>query len=146
MPIAGFASVPNGDAGDVGALQRPANRLGLVAVKTGEASPEQLSVALGDDRFGERIRLRKQAAGLVTGDLDALPGLAFALQGADLNDPSGVGGNRLDRAVLLHSLWLRLGLRAWIGIGHRLRGGGGWCARRRQHAEHTVSGAVVRGL
>ena len=38
--------VPDGDAGNVGTLQRPAHRLGLVAVEAGEAGPEQLPVAL----------------------------------------------------------------------------------------------------
>ena len=94
-------SVANGDAGDVGALQRPADRFGLIAVEAGEAGPEQLPVALGDDRFGERIGLRKQAAGLIARRIDALQRFAFALQRADLDDPSGVDGDRLDGAVLL---------------------------------------------
>ena len=58
-------SVPNGDAGDVGAPQRPAHRFGLIAVEAGETGAEQLPVTFGDDRFGERIGLAEQAVGLV---------------------------------------------------------------------------------
>ena len=50
-------SVLDGDAGDVGTLQGPAYRLGLIAIEAGEARPEQLLVALGDHRFGERVGL-----------------------------------------------------------------------------------------
>ena len=59
--------------------------------------------------------------GLIARRVDALPGFAFALQRADLDDPSGVGGDGLDGAVLLNGLRLRRG--SGIGIGHRLRGG-----------------------
>src|SRR5260370_30156301 len=141
-----YGSVANGDAGDVRALQGPADRFGLIAVEAGEAGPEQLPVAFGDDRFGKRIGLRKQAAGLTARRIDALPRLAFALQRADLNDPSGVGGDRLDGADLLNGNRLRLGAGSRIGVGHRLRGGGGRYARCRKDAEQTVSGAVVRWL
>src|SRR6202022_1796216 len=70
--VRSFGSVPNGDAGDVGALQRPAYRFGLVALEAGEARPEQLPVAFGDDRLGERIGLGQQAAGLIARRIDAL--------------------------------------------------------------------------
>src|SRR5260370_13287239 len=91
-----YGSVANGDAGDVGALQGPADRFGLVAIEAGEAGPEQLPVALGEDRFSERIGLCQQAAGLTARGIDALPRFALALQRADLHDPSGVGRDRLD--------------------------------------------------
>ena len=55
-------SVANRDAGDVGALQRPAYRFGLIAVEACEAGPEQLPVTLGDDRLGKRIGLGEQAS------------------------------------------------------------------------------------
>jgi hypothetical protein len=37
-----FASVLDRDAGDIRALQRPADGFGLIAVETGETSAEQL--------------------------------------------------------------------------------------------------------
>ena len=85
-------------------LQGPADRLGLVAIEAGEAGPEQLLVALGDDRLGERIGLAEQAAGLAARRLDALARFAFTLERADLDDPAGMGRDRLDRAVLLDGL------------------------------------------
>ena len=57
-------SVANGDAGNVVVLQGPAHRFGLITIEAGEAGPEQLFFALGDDRFGERISLVEQAVGL----------------------------------------------------------------------------------
>ena len=72
-------------------LQRLADRFGLVAFEAGEAGAEQLSIVLGDDRFGERIGLAEQAAGRAARGLDALLGFAFAFQRADLNDPSASG-------------------------------------------------------
>ena len=95
-------SVADGDAGDVGALQRPAHRFGLIAIEAGEAGPEQLPFALCDDRFGKRIGLRKQAAGLAARRFEPLPRFAFSFQRADLNNPSGMGCERLDCAVLLN--------------------------------------------
>src|ERR1700733_13288258 len=92
-------SVANRDAGDVAVLQRPAHRFGLIAIEAGEAGPEQLSFALGDDRFGERVGLVEQAVGLTARGFDAQAGFAFAFQRSDLNDPSGVGGFGLDGAV-----------------------------------------------
>ena len=65
-----WGSVPNRDAGNVGALQRLAHRLGLIAVEAGEAGPEQLPFALGDDRFGEGLGLGKQVAGLAARGFD----------------------------------------------------------------------------
>src|SRR5258708_25590424 len=92
--LAEKGAVADGNAGNIGALQRPAYRFGLVAVEAGETSREQLPVAFGDNRLGKRIGLGKQAAGLVARRLNALPRFAFAFQRADLNDPSGVGGGR----------------------------------------------------
>ena len=62
--------------------------------------------------------------GLIACCIDALPCLAFALERADLNDPSGMGRghDRLDCASLLEGL--RLGARRGIGVSHRLREGG----------------------
>src|SRR5271170_6790971 len=77
--------VANGDAGDVGAPQGPARRLGLIAFKAGEAGAEQFAIAFGDHRFGERIGLAKQSVGLIARRFDALLGFAFALQRANLN-------------------------------------------------------------
>jgi len=57
---------------------------GTVWVEAGEAGPEQLSVALGDDRFGERIGLAEQAVGLAPRRLYALACLALAVERADL--------------------------------------------------------------
>ena len=91
-----------------------ADRFGLVAVEPGEAGAEQLPVALGDHRFGERIGLAEQAAGLVAGGIEALPGLAFALQRADLDDPAGVDRGGFARAVLRRPV----------------DGGGGWIEPR----------------
>ena len=117
---AGFAisarnpgSVANGDAGNIGALQRPAYRLGLVALEAGEPGAEQFSIVLGDDRLGERIGLVEQAARLTAGEIDALARLAFALERADLDDPSGMGrgGSGLAGDVLLR--WFG----AWRGVG-----------------------------
>ena len=110
-------SVANGDAGDIGALQRPADRFGLIALEAGEAGAEQLAVILGNDRLGEGIGLAEQAAGLIARQIDARAGFAFAFQRADLDDPAGVGdgGRGLDGAVLLDGLRL--------GIGERLRRG-----------------------
>ena len=59
-PGRGIGSVANGDAGNIRALQRPAHRLGLVALEAGEAGAEQFAVVLGDDRFGEGIGLAQQ--------------------------------------------------------------------------------------
>ena len=81
-------------------LQRSAYRFGLIVIEAGEAGPEQFAVAFGDDRFGERIGLRKQAVGLIARRVDALQRFAFAFQRADLNDPSIVDGDRLGRADL----------------------------------------------
>src|SRR3979409_1113992 len=67
-------SVLDGDAGDVGALQGPANRFGLIAIEAGEAGPEQLLVAFSDHRFGKWIGFGEQAAGLTARRFDALPG------------------------------------------------------------------------
>src|ERR1700730_10878641 len=108
-PLAACRSVLDGDAGDVRALQCPAYRLGLVVVEAGKAGAKQLLVAFGDDRLSERIGVSEQAAGLIARRVDALPGLAFTFQCADLNDPSGAGGDRLDGAGLLN------GLRLWAG-------------------------------
>src|SRR5712671_2036780 len=137
-------SVTDGDAGDVGALQRPAYRFGLIAIEAGEAGPEQLPFALGDNRLGKRIGVRKQTAGLAARCFEPLPRFAFGFQRADLDDPSGVGSDRLDRAVLLNGWRLRLGAGSWIGVSHGLwNGGGGRYARYRKYAEDTVPGAVV---
>ena len=95
-------------------LQCPAYGFGLIALEAGKAGPEQLFVAFGDHRFGERIGLRKQAVGLVACVVDALPSFAFALQRADLNDPAGVDCERPDGAVLLNGL--RLGAGGGIGV------------------------------
>src|SRR4051812_528642 len=95
-------SVPDRDAGDVGAFQRPAYGFRLIAVEPGETGAVQLLVALGDHRLGERIGLAEQAAGLLAGGVEALAGFALGLQRADLDDPAGMGGNRLDGAVLLN--------------------------------------------
>src|ERR1700687_3712067 len=118
-------SIPDGDAGDVGALQGPANCFCLVVVEAGEAGGDKLPVAFGADGFGKRIGVREQAAGLTARCLDALPRFALTLQRADLNDPAGVGGDRLDRAVLLNRLrrrlWLWLGAGSRVGVGYRLR-------------------------
>ena len=78
-------------------------------VEAGKAGPEQLSVAFGDDRFGEGISLVEQAMGLAARGFDALPCFALALQRADLDDPSGVGRFRFDGAVLLNGGcgWMR---------------------------------------
>jgi hypothetical protein len=84
-------SVANGDAGDVGALQCPADLLGLVPLEAGEAGTEQLANVLGNDRLGERIGLVEQAAGLVAGEIDTGAGFAFAFETADLDDPAGAG-------------------------------------------------------
>src|ERR1700681_656988 len=117
-PTISDESVPDGDAGDVGMLQRSAYRFGLIVIEAGEAGPEQFAVAFGDDRFGERIGLRKQAVGLIARRVDALQRFAFAFQRADLDDPSRVGRDRLDGAVLLDGLLLDgLRLRAGSGIG-----------------------------
>ena len=72
-------------------LQRAARRFGLITIEAGEAGSEQLSFALGDHRFGERISLIEQATGLSARGFNALARFAFALQRADLNDPSGMG-------------------------------------------------------
>src|SRR5712675_1825558 len=96
-------SVADGDAGNIGALQRPAHRLGLIALQPRKAGAEQFSVILGDDRLGKGIGLVEHAAGLVAGGLDALSRFAFAFQRADLDDPSAAGGGRddgLDSTVL----------------------------------------------
>src|SRR3954468_17195517 len=95
-------SVPDGDARDVGSLQRPADCLRLIAVKAGKAGTEQLPFALGDYRLRERIGFAEHAAGLIARGFEALPRFTFGLQRADLDDPSGADGNRLDGAVLLH--------------------------------------------
>lgn len=125
-------------------LQGPAHRFRLIAVEAGKTGPEQLSVAFGHHRFGERIGLGEQAVGLTARRVDALQRFTFAFQRADLNDPSGVDGERLVGGVLLGGLRLRqLRARGWIGIGQRLRGGRGGYARCRKHAKHAVSGAVV---
>src|SRR6266481_931762 len=102
-------SVPNGDAGNVGTLQRLAHRFRLIAAEAGEAGPVQFLVALGDDRFGEGIGFRQQAVGLAARGIDALPRFAFALERADLNDPSGVGRGGFDGGVLLSRL-------LWLGV------------------------------
>src|SRR6202158_1531217 len=104
-----YRSIPDGDAGDVGALQGPANRFGLIAVEAGEASPEQLLVAFSDHRFGKRIGFGEQPAGLTARRFDALPRFVFAIQRADLNDPASMGRDGLDRTVLLNGLRLRTG-------------------------------------
>src|SRR5580704_13770908 len=139
-------SVPNRDAGNVAALQRPTYGFRLIAVEAGEAGSKQLSVAFGDHRFGERISLVEQAVGLAARGINTLPGFAFALQRANLNDPSRVGGLWFDGTVLLNGLRLRLGAGGGIGVSHGLRSGGGRHTRCRQYAEYTVSGAVVRRL
>src|SRR5882757_8514906 len=92
-PPGGYRSIPDGDARDVGALQRPADRLGLIPVEAGKTSPEQLPFALGDYRLGEGIGLAEHAAGLIARGFEALPGFAFGFQRADLDDPSGPDGN-----------------------------------------------------
>src|SRR4030081_3675345 len=65
--FAGFdrkrALVANGDAGNIGALQRLADRFGLIALEAGEAGAEELAIILGNDRLGEWIGLAQQAAG-----------------------------------------------------------------------------------
>ena len=99
-------------------LQRPAYRLGLIAVEAGETGPVQLLVALGDDRLGERIGLREQPAGLIAGRVEALLGFVLALERADLNDPAGVDRDLLVGAVLLDGL--RLGAGARIRVGQYL--------------------------
>src|SRR5258708_5715745 len=118
-----YRSILDGDAGDVGALQGPAYRFGLIAIEAGEASPEQLFVAFGDDRFGERICLGEQSFGLTARRVDSLLRFTFAVEGADLNDPASMHRGGLDRTVLLNGLWQRLGRGSWIDIGHDLRGG-----------------------
>src|ERR1700726_1769849 len=100
-------SVVNGHAGNVGMLQRAANRLGLVAIKAGETGAEQLAVALGDGRLGKRVGLGEQAMGLAAGGLDALLGFVLAFERTDLDDPSGVDRDRLGRGVLRSGLRLR---------------------------------------
>ena len=108
-------------------LQRSAYRFGLIVIEAGEAGPEQFAVAFGDDRFGERIGLCKQAVGLIARRVDALQRFAFAFQRADLNDPSIVDGTRLGRADLGDGLRLRcLGAGSGVGVGQRLRGRSRW--------------------
>src|SRR2546430_7279058 len=140
-------SVLDGDAGDVGTLQGPAYRLGLIAIEAGEARPEQLFIAFGDHRFGERIGLGEQSAGLAARGFDALLRFGFAVQCADLNDPAGMGRDGFDGTVLLDGLWL--GARRRIRIGQSLRGGSGLRggggllpARRRQPAAESASTAA----
>jgi len=96
-------SVLDGDAGDLGALQGPAHRFGLVAIESGEAGAKQLLVALGDDRFGKGIGLAEQPMGLASRRLNAFASFALAVQRADLDDPSGVGRKWPDGAVLLNA-------------------------------------------
>jgi hypothetical protein len=96
----------NGHAGDLGASQRLADSFGLITFKTGEAGAKQRSIVLGDNRFGEWIGLREQTARLTACGFDALLGFAFALERANLNDPSGVADDRLRGAALLNSLRL----------------------------------------
>src|SRR5882757_6439514 len=72
-------SVLDGDAGNLGALQRPAHGFGLIAVEAGEAGAKQLAVTFGDHRFGERVGLAEQATGLVARGVDAFARFAFAL-------------------------------------------------------------------
>src|SRR6185437_10378883 len=141
-PVCLPQSVLDGDAGDLGALQGPAHCLGLVAIKSGEAGAIQLLVALGDNRFGKRIGLAEQAVGLASRRLDARPCFALAVQRANLDDPSGVGREWLDGAVLLNGL--RPG--AGIGVGQSLRAGGSRYARCRQDAEYAVAGAEIGRL
>ena len=113
-------SVLDCDAGDVGTLQGPACRFGLIAVEASEACPEQLFVAFADDRFGKRIGLGEQSFGLTARRFDPFLSFGFAIQCADLNDPAGVGRDGLDGAVLLNGLRLRLGIRGRIGVGQDL--------------------------
>src|ERR1700730_19221596 len=88
-------SVLDCDAGDVGTLQGPACRFGLIAVEAGEACPEQLLVAFADDRFGKRIGLGEQSFGLGARRFDPFLSFCFAIQSTDLNDPAGVDRDRL---------------------------------------------------
>src|ERR1700761_3818466 len=94
------ALVVNGHAGDIRPLQGLAYRFGLIAVEAGKAGPEQLAVALGRDRLGERLGFAEQAVGTVACRVDALLGFAFALERTDLDDPAGVHDRRLARNVL----------------------------------------------
>src|SRR4030088_2395488 len=96
-----FVSVANGDAGNIGALQRLADRFGLIALEAGEAGAEQLAIILGNDRLGERIGLAQKAAGLVPREIDPGTGLSFAFQRADLDDPAAVGDGGGGRNRLL---------------------------------------------
>src|SRR5438876_906046 len=86
-----FGSVANRNAGDVGALQCTADRLGLIALEPGKTGAEQFSVVLGDNRLGKGIGLVEHAAGLALGGIDALARFAFAFQRTDLDDPAGAG-------------------------------------------------------
>src|SRR5882757_1680370 len=93
-------SVANGDAGNIGALQRLADRFGLIALKAGEAGAEQLAIILGHHRLGEGVGPAEQAVGLIAREIDTGTGFSFAFQRADLDDPAvvsdgGGGHNRL---------------------------------------------------
>src|SRR4051794_40089292 len=81
-------SVPDRDAGNLGALQGPADSFRLVAVEAREACAEQLFLAPGYNRFGEGISIAEHAPSAFARGLDALPCLALGLQRADLNDPA----------------------------------------------------------
>src|SRR5262249_685209 len=110
------SSVADRDTGDIGALERAAHALGLIALEPCEAGAVKLAIILGDNGLGERVGLVEHAARLALGGLDALHGLALALERSDLHDPAGTGGGgygRLVDAALLHGLRRRgsLGLR-----------------------------------
>src|SRR4051794_36114379 len=72
-PACSARSVPDRDAGDVGALQRPADRLGLIAVEPGEARAKQLFVAPCDHGLGKRVGIAQHSAGALARGLETLP-------------------------------------------------------------------------
>ncbi len=78
-------------AGDVGAIQRLADRLGLISLEAGEADTEQLAIVSGNNQLGEGMGLAEQATGPAAREIDTGAGIAFAFQRADLDDPAGVG-------------------------------------------------------